>query len=106
MVCYAESTDGLEFVKPALGLFDFRGEKDTNIVVLGSGGYGDRYGASVLVDAREASAAKRYKMLYTDFGRDAAGQEWPGFFAAFSPDGVRWTAAEENPLNHTAYGGR
>jgi hypothetical protein len=45
-------------------------------------------------------------MLYTDFGRDADGREWPGFFAAFSPDGKQWTGAAENPLNKTAYGGR
>jgi hypothetical protein len=75
-------------------------------VLLGSGGYGHRYANSVLVDRHEADPAKRYKMLYTDFGPDSEGTEWPGFFAAFSPDGIHWTKSPSNPLIRTAYGGR
>ena len=33
VVCYAESTDGLHWVKPSLGLFEYRGSKDTNIIL-------------------------------------------------------------------------
>jgi len=113
VVCYAESDDGITFTKPSLGIYDFDGVrsgvgmiKDTNIVLLGDGGYGDRYANSVIYDERETDQKKRYKMLYTDFGPDDSGQEWPGFYAAFSPDGIHWTKSKKNPLNHTAYGGR
>jgi hypothetical protein len=33
-------------------------------------GNGDRYGNSVLLDPRDPDPANRYKMLYTDFGKD------------------------------------
>ena len=114
VVCYAESENGVEFKKVKLGIHDFKTERqptpghfrETNIVLLGTGGYGDRYANSVLFDARESDPARRYKMLYTDFGKAADGREWPGLFAAFSPDGVHWKTAAQNPLVKTAYGGR
>lgn len=113
VVCLAESDDGLVFTKPTLGVHDFDGTrlgegmiKDTNIVLLGGGGYGDRYANSVLFEPAEANLEKRYKMLYTDFSPDKDGQEWPGFHAAFSPDGIHWQKSDHNPLNRTAYGGR
>lgn len=114
VVAYAESDDGVHFAKPELSLYDFNTERkpwtgtidDTNIVLLGDGGYGDRYGCSVLFDQSESNPERRYKMLYTDFSREPDGQEWPGFHAAFSPDGIHWAKSLKNPLNRTAYGGR
>lgn len=35
VACYAESSDGLRFTKPKLGLFDFKGSKQNNIVLMG-----------------------------------------------------------------------
>lgn len=114
VVCLAESEDGITFSRPAAGVHDFmmsRGpmtglHTDTNIVLVGGGGYGDRYANSVLFDPDARDPGKRYRMLYTDFGKDSDGREWPGFFAAFSPDGIHWTKSPENPLIRTAYGGR
>ena len=37
VACYAESRDGIHWVKPELGLFDHRGNKKTNIVWRGNG---------------------------------------------------------------------
>jgi len=113
VVCLAESDDGVNFTKPTLGVYDFDGVRsgegmieDTNIVLLGGGGYGDRYANSVLFEPAEPNTEKRYKMLYTDFALDDDGREWPGFLAAFSPDGIHWTKSDRNLLNRTAYGGR
>eukprot|EP00913_Durusdinium_trenchii_P028501 g26729.t1 len=114
VVCLAESKDGIHFTKPDYGLHDFDGRrfglkgkfKKTNIVLLGNNGYGDRYANSVLYEPHEPDPSKRYKMLYTDFSKDKSGREWPGFHAAFSPDGIHWKNAAANPLNRTAYGGR
>src|ERR1700759_5422528 len=33
LTCYAESTDGINWTKPSLGLVDFNGSKDNNIVL-------------------------------------------------------------------------
>ena len=114
VVCYAESEDGIHFTKPMLKLHDFKTDRkpwegsfpETNIILLASGGYGDRYCNSVLYEPRETDPARRYKMLYYDFSPDENQQEWPGWHAAFSPDGIHWTKSSRNPPNQTAYGRR
>jgi hypothetical protein len=106
VVCYAESADGITFTKPNLGLFDFNGEKNTNIVLIGSGLYGDRYCNSVIVDAKEPDAAKRYKMLYYDWAKTAKGELVAGLHLAFSADGIRWAKHPEAPLYTTSFGGK
>lgn len=72
VVCYAESDDGRTWTKPKLGLFPFYGETATNIVLVGAGGkeggYGTRYSNSVVVDPRDPDPARRYKMVYYDWG--------------------------------------
>ena len=106
VVCYAESVDGITFTKPNLGLFDFNGDKNTNIVLIGSGLYGDRYCNSVIVDVKEPDAAKRYKMLYYDWAKNAKGELVAGLHLAFSPDGIRWMKHPEAPLYTSAFGGK
>src|SRR5262245_22943617 len=67
VVCYAESTDGVHFVKPDLGIHEYNDIAQTNIVLVGNGGYGDRYCCSVIVDNRDPDASRRYKMAYYDW---------------------------------------
>ncbi len=104
VVAYAESDDGIKFIRPNLGLFDFNGVKDTSIVLVANGGTSDRYGASVVVDPREHDVNRRYKMAYFDFTRDRAGREYPGLNVAFSPDGIHWTKYPGGTLSRTARG--
>jgi len=104
LVCYAESRDGVHWTKPDLDLFDFNGSKPTNIVMIGNGGFSDRYTNSVVVDER-ADAAHRYRMVFYDwFQKD--GREYPGLQLAWSPDGILWTKPEGGPMLHTLYGGQ
>jgi hypothetical protein len=104
LVCYAESDDGVRWVKPNLGLFDFNGIRDTNIVMIGNGGFSDRYTNSVVVDPRDPDPRRRYKMIFYDWFRQGE-REYPGLAAAFSPDGIRWIKAAGGPMIHTLYGG-
>lgn len=106
VVCYAESDDGVTFTKPNLGLFEFNGEKATNIVLIGGGGYGDRYCNSVLFDTLEQDAARRYKMTFNDWTQDEKGEVWGGLHVAYSPDGIHWTKAPGAPFYRTSYGGK
>ncbi|MBL9114261.1 MAG: hypothetical protein JNJ83_04590 [Verrucomicrobiaceae bacterium] len=106
VVCYAESADGITFTKPNLGLFAFNEEENTNIVLIGSGVYGDRYCNSVIVDPKEPDASKRYKMLYYDWAKSKEGEVIAGLHIAFSPDGIRWTKHSKAPLYSTAFGGK
>jgi hypothetical protein len=103
-VCYAESDDGITFTKPNLGLFDFNGDKNTNIVLIGSGVLGDRYCNSVIVDPRDPDPARRYKMAFSDWSMDEKGAYWVGMHVAFSPDGIRWTKHPGPPLHRSYYG--
>lgn len=74
-VCYAESRDGLKWNKPALGLVEFEGSRENNLVLRGP------HGAGVFRDARERDPGRRYKMFFQD--RLTSG--------AFSRDGLHWT---------------
>jgi hypothetical protein len=94
VVCYAESDDGITFTKPNLGLFDFNGEKNTNIVLIGSGVYGDRYCNSVIVDEREKDASKRYKMAFNDWSKDS---QWRSVGWIARRLLARWHPLDETP---------
>ena len=37
VTCYAESADGVRWTKPSLGLVEFEGSKDNNIILEGTG---------------------------------------------------------------------
>jgi hypothetical protein len=103
LVCYAESGDGIHWTKPDLDLFDYNGISPTNIVMIGNGGYSDRYTNSVLLDPRDPDPGRRYKMATYDFCIDE-GIERPGLVVAFSPDGIHWTKHPKAPLLRTADG--
>lgn len=105
VVCYAESSDGIHWEKPNLGLYAFNDSAETNIVLLANGGYSDRYGCAVVVEPAEPEPLRRYKMAYFDFSV-ANGQEAPGLSVAFSPDGIHWSKAPDAPLLPAAYGDR
>jgi hypothetical protein len=75
-VAYAESTDGVHWTKPELGLVDYHGSKANNLV-----GIGNLEGA-VFTDPN-AEPAQRYAYLTS---MHKAG----GVFRFTSPDGLRW----------------
>lgn len=88
-LCYATSEDGLRWVKPSMGLVDFQGSTDNNILLrIG-------YGAGVLFDPRDPDPDRRYK---------AAFWEHNGTSVAFSPDGIHWRKHEGNPVIQGSHG--
>ena len=76
-VCYAESEDGLHFVKPHLGLHEIQGSKANNVVLPGVIG-----GCAVWIDPN-ADAEHRYK---------TQAKVYPSaqFHMHSSADGLRW----------------
>ncbi|WP_077369767.1 hypothetical protein [Anaerosalibacter sp. Marseille-P3206] len=86
-VCYAESKDGVNWVKPNLGLVEFDGNKDNNILMR----YG--HGTSVLYDEDEVDPNKRYKLMTKiEYSHDNH------FMAvAFSSDGIHFSDYIEWP---------
>ena len=56
LTLYAESDDGINWVKPNVGIFTFNGSAGNNIVW-------DLHGASVFIDREEKNPEKRYKAI-------------------------------------------
>jgi hypothetical protein len=92
----AESDDGIHFLRPVLGLTEWRDSTDNNIYAIG-GAPGHSHGTidSLPIDPNE-DPAYRYKAV-TWMGRDERGYGRHG--VAFSPDGLRWRAYEGNPVS-------
>jgi hypothetical protein len=90
-LCYATSTDGVAWEKPELGLVDYRGSKENNILL-----HAGVVGATVFVDER-APANEHYKMAFAKF----VDNRWP-VFGGTSPDGLHWTLGETPLLDHNS----
>ena len=58
---YAESKDGISWVKPNLGLVDYRGSKDNNLVLMQPGNWGF-VNLKVIADPDDPDPSRRYKM--------------------------------------------
>ncbi|NUM53758.1 MAG: hypothetical protein HUU46_08955 [Candidatus Hydrogenedentes bacterium] len=79
--CYAESTDGIHFTKPNLGLFEVFGTRDNNAILHGFEPLSHNF--APFVDTRpDVDAAQRYKAL--------GGTSSTGLVAFVSADGVNW----------------
>jgi hypothetical protein len=87
---YAESRDGLHWERPALGLVDYAGDSANNL--LDFGGDYPMAALPVIVDPDDPDPSRRYKCAFESgrFGNCLA--------VAFSPDGLRWTVPELNPV--------
>lgn len=82
-VCYAISSNGTDWHKPALGIVDFKGSTANNIV-------GTMHSPTVVYDPDSADPARRYKMFGVEYGS--------GYWVWFSPDGLHWTPSAANPV--------
>ncbi|PYV14587.1 MAG: hypothetical protein DMG07_11640 [Acidobacteria bacterium] len=92
-VCYAASHDGIRWEKPTLGLVEFRGSKENNIVLFDIAG-------TVFVDPR-APESERYRFAgRADWARPIYSRTTPevGIWIFGSPDGLRWKPLREGPV--------
>lgn len=85
--CYAESEDGVHWVRPVLNLMLQDRFADNNIIWHWPGYFNDSL--SVIEDMLEADPARRYKMLIYHHDSDDPGL--CGGFPYVSPDGLTWT---------------
>ncbi len=85
LIAYAESSDGIHWEKPVLGLIEFAGSKENNLVWTGPGNNMSPFRD----DAPDAPEEERYKAIVRDR---------PGVFALVSPDGLRWRLMREEPI--------
>jgi hypothetical protein len=86
VTCYAESTDGIHFTRPNLGLVEFEGSTENNIIYRGV----EAHNFAPFLDANpEAKANERYKAL--------AGIQ-SKLYAFISPDGIHWKKLQTEPV--------
>lgn len=91
-VLYAQSEDGETWVRPNLGIVEYEGSTNNNIILY------DAHGASVFKDTHETDPAKRFKMMVR---HDAKNE----MAVCFSADGVHFSKPipwpEYNPAGDT-----
>ncbi|MEO7650174.1 MAG: hypothetical protein ABIZ80_06880, partial [Bryobacteraceae bacterium] len=119
-LCYATSRDGIHWEKPTLGVVDYRGTNENNILLTGThqpelGIEGILDSVSVLQDGRDPDRSRRYKLMIWRHNQKIAngkmsyvlkGQHRMGYYVAFSPDGIHWKERPEpvfdyNPVRDT-----
>tara|TARA_R110000764_G_scaffold88923_1_gene170180 strand:- start:5439 stop:6881 length:1443 start_codon:yes stop_codon:yes gene_type:complete len=89
VTCYAESKDGINWVKPNLNLFEIDGSLDNNVILANAAPLSHNF--SPFLDSNpDAKPNQRYKAL--------AGVQKSGLIAFTSPDGIHWKKLQEKPV--------
>ena len=87
--CYAESVDGIIWIKPDINKYEKFGSRNNNIILAENAPFSHNFSpfldTSPVVDPNE-----KYKAL--------AGTKSTGLFAFTSPDGIIWEKAGSNPV--------
>jgi hypothetical protein len=103
---YAVSDDGVHWRKPFLHQVDYEGSTANNLIDVGRT---NCEGFAVLWDEGDPDPCRRYKALYWEHGGLETFIEWEGrtiwgqgegdgMWMSFSPDGIHWANAPENPV--------
>jgi len=85
-VGYAFSEDGTHWQRPSLGLIEFAGSRDNNLIHLNA------QAPSVFLQTHESDPKRRFLML-TEAGLDTARNK-----VLYSPDGLHWVQSEKEPI--------
>ena len=109
-VAYAESDDGLHWVKPSLGLVEHSGNTNNNLVYL-SGNLDYTYvmplAAYVLYEPDDKDPSRRYKMAVygccNEASRETPQTPHPTIYPYFSRDGFHWELAVPAPKQGGAF---
>jgi hypothetical protein len=86
VTCYAESTNGIHFTRPNLGLVEFQGSKSNNIIYQGV----EAHNFAPFRDGNPAAKPEeRYRALAGSSGK---------LYAFVSPDGIHWKKLQPEPV--------
>ena len=96
--CFATSEDGFNWDRPTLGLVEFEGSKNNNILPTK-----EIANNTILQDLQEEDPAKLYKAFTMEGNTQTRGMQYHLYY---SPDGFEWTPYENNPVIDTPELGR
>lgn len=88
-VCYAVSKDGIHWEKPKLGLVEYDGNTENNLVDLNASLI---RAAVVLYEPEDPDPTRRFKIAYESDETENR------ISVAYSPDGLRWKQSPNNPV--------
>ena len=91
VTCYAESRDGRTWIKPSLGLVEYDGSKENNIIWDGFG----NHNFMVFLDTNpKTPPQERYKALASGHPN----RPLKRMVGMVSPDGIHWKPIREEPI--------
>ena len=89
VTCYAESTDGINWVKPELGLYEVNGTKKNNVILANAAPVTHNF--SPFIDKNpDAKIGERFKAI--------GGIKRGGLKAFISADGIHWKQLQEKSI--------
>lgn len=92
VTCYAESSDGINFTKPSLGIYSIDGTTDNNVILANAAPATHNF--SPFLDSNpDAKASERFKAL--------GGVDKTGLFAFVSADGIHWKKIRDSAVFKT-----
>jgi hypothetical protein len=90
VTCTAESTDGIHWTRPDVGVFEVQGTRKNNVVLMNANT--STHNFSPFLDSRAGVPAdERFKAL-------GGTMQGGGLVAWKSPDGLRWTKLADSPV--------
>lgn len=92
VTCYAESTDGIHWTKPELGLHEFGGSKANNIILTC---LGTHCFVAFKDENPDCPPQARYKGISSGVGGAKAPK---GLYVFQSADGIRWELIKDEPV--------
>ena len=90
VACCAESKDGITFIRPSVGVCEFGGSKDNNIIWTGPGCHN-------FTPMKDPNPAAPEEQRYKALGR-VKKEDGKGLLPFVSPDGYRWSMLREEPV--------
>ena len=92
---YATSEDGIKWNRPSIGIVDRDGLPENNLFFWRSK---EDHLPQIIHTPWDPDPQRRYKLINYDYGRTPPDHMVSGFWGAYSPDGLHWTAVEKNPV--------